>query len=149
VIEVDAEMGEAARRLDDEPLALVERFHGHLGPYVVLGYRTGRLAREHLGVTAFNLEAEVFTEPRPPMSCFLDGVQLGSGCTMGKGNITLRAEGRVEACFSTRDGRCLRVRVLPRVLERFRPHMWGDDLVRLSGELMAAPVEELFELDEG
>ena len=148
MIEVDAEMGEAACRLDDEPLALVERFHGHLGPYVVLGYRTGRLARERLGVTAFNLEAEVFTEPRPPMSCFLDGVQLGSGCTMGKGNIALRAEGRVEACFSTKDGRCLRVRVASGVLERFRPGMDGDDMARLSGELMAAPVEDLFELSE-
>ncbi len=145
---MDVEMGEAACRLDDEPLALVERFHGHLGPYVVLGYRTGRLAREQLGVSAFNLEAEVFTEPSPPMSCFLDGVQLGSGCTMGKGNIALRAEGRVEAYFSTKDGRCLRVRVVPRVLERFGPSMDGDDLARLSGELMDAPVEELFELEK-
>jgi formylmethanofuran dehydrogenase subunit E len=145
---LDAELGEAARALDEEPLALVERFHGHLGPYVVLGYRSGRLARDRLGVTAFKLEAEVFTEPRPPMSCFLDGVQLGSGCTMGKGNIALRAEGRVEARFSTRDGRALRVRVVPGVLERFSPGMDEEALARLSGDLMAAPDEELFELGE-
>ena len=64
------ELGEKARRLDEDPMVLIERFHGHVGPYVVLGYVSGRLAQERLDANAFRLTAEVYAGSRPPMSCF-------------------------------------------------------------------------------
>ena len=143
--EVDSELGEAAQRLDNEPLTLVERFHGHVGPYVVLGYRMGRLAKMRLGVNAFGMSAEVYTNAEPPMSCLLDGVQLGSGCTMGKRNITLHSEGRVETLFTSNDGRGLRIKVTPRVLEMLVPALAHKALFELSEVLMGMPDEELFE----
>lgn len=41
---------------------------------------------------------------RPPVSCFADGVQLGSGCTTGKGNLRVEvaASGKPEATVSFR-----------------------------------------------
>jgi hypothetical protein len=70
--------------------ALLRTFHGHLGPYVVIGYRMGRLALSELDSEGhFGISAEVHSPRRTPKSCLIDGVQLGSGCTLGKGNIVV------------------------------------------------------------
>ncbi|MBN2734386.1 MAG: formylmethanofuran dehydrogenase subunit E family protein [Methanomicrobiaceae archaeon] len=64
-------------------------FHGHLGPYIVIGYRIGRYASEYLGNNPFEINAKVYCSGKTPQSCLADGVQLGSGCTLGKRNIEL------------------------------------------------------------
>jgi formylmethanofuran dehydrogenase subunit E len=137
-------MGDEAKRLDEDPMVLIERFHGHVGPYVVLGYRSGRLAQERLGANAFKLSAQVSAGSGPPMSCFVDGVQLGSGCTLGKRNITLSEEELVEARFTCEEGRCLRVRARPETLARLTPPMAKEDLAGVSAEFMAMSAEDLF-----
>ena len=142
------EMGEDAQRLDEDPMVLIERFHGHVGPYVVLGYLSGRLAQERLGANAFRLKAEVSAGSRPPMSCFVDGVQLGSGCTLGKGNLTLHEEELVEAYFTSEDGRCLRMRARPETLGKLRPRLEKADIQRVSREFLSAPPEELFNITD-
>ena len=142
------ELGDEARRLDDDPLVLIERFHGHVGPYVVMGYRSGRLAQERLGANAFKLKAEVSAGTRPPMSCFADGVQLGSGCTLGKGNIRLNEEEQVEARFTCEDGRCLRMRARREALDRLVPRLEREDLARVSAECLSMPPEALLEITD-
>jgi formylmethanofuran dehydrogenase subunit E len=144
VTEVYHEMGDEARGLDGDPMVLIERFHGHVGPYVVLGYMCGRLAQERLGDNVFKLRAEVWAGSRPPMSCFADGVQLGSGCTLGKGNITLHEEELVNARFTREDGRSLRMQVRPETLAGLTPAPAKEDLVSLSAELLALPADRLF-----
>lgn len=72
---------------DDRLLRAATAFHGHLGPWLALGLRAGLRARRVLGQDPFRLKAAVRCPARTPWSCFLDGVQFGSGCTLGKGNI--------------------------------------------------------------
>ncbi|HTW92850.1 MAG TPA: formylmethanofuran dehydrogenase subunit E family protein [bacterium] len=74
------------------------RFHGHLGPWLVLGLKAGTYARRKLAASPFELRARVSCPAGTPYTCFVDGVQFSSGCTMGKGNIShVRAKGcRVE-----------------------------------------------------
>ncbi|MBN1431534.1 MAG: formylmethanofuran dehydrogenase subunit E family protein [Methanomicrobiaceae archaeon] len=64
-------------------------FHGHLGPYIVIGYRIGRYASEFFGNNPFEMKATVYCSGQTPQSCLADGVQLGSGCTLGKRNIEI------------------------------------------------------------
>ena len=64
-------------------------FHGHLGPYIVLGYRIGRYVRQHFCSDPFQMKAAVFCEGVPPQTCLADGIQIGSGCTLGKRNIEI------------------------------------------------------------
>jgi len=64
----------------------IRQFHGHLGPYVVLGYRMGRYAKSQL--TKVDRIA-VQIDQQPPVSCILDGLQLATGCTLGKNKIEL------------------------------------------------------------
>jgi formylmethanofuran dehydrogenase subunit E len=64
----------------------IRQFHGHIGPYVVLGYRMGKYAKLRL------TEIERITvqiDQRPPISCIIDGLQMATGCTLGKNKIRL------------------------------------------------------------
>jgi formylmethanofuran dehydrogenase subunit E len=71
-------------------------FHGHLGPYVLLGYRMGLIARRYFPGKFF---ATVYTGTEPPVSCLIDGVQFSSGCTWGKGNLAVKEGGKAVARF--------------------------------------------------
>ncbi|MCM8757779.1 MAG: formylmethanofuran dehydrogenase subunit E family protein, partial [Candidatus Omnitrophica bacterium] len=65
-----------------------EKFHGHLGPWLVLGLLAGSLALKKLkSKKYFGIEVRVFGADRKPKSCLIDGLQLSSGATYGKGNI--------------------------------------------------------------
>lgn len=64
------------------------KFHGHLGPYLVLGIRAGELALKRLKCKKyFGLEIKVWGAAEKPKSCLIDGLQLSTGATYGKGNI--------------------------------------------------------------
>jgi len=78
-----AELPEDLKRLSD--------FHGHLGPYVLLGYRMGLVAKRFF---PGRLYATLYTGTEPPVSCLIDGVQFSSCCTLGKGNLSVKEGGR-------------------------------------------------------
>jgi Formylmethanofuran dehydrogenase subunit E len=100
-------------------------FHGHLGPYIVLGYRIGRFARENFCRDPFSMQARVFCSGIPPESCIVDGVQLGSGCTLGKRNIEI-IEGTPIRCEFISDGKVLSITPRP-----YTPPPRGDDYERV------------------
>ena len=63
-------------------------FHGHLGPYLVLGLLMGEYALKKLNARPhFGLGVKVWGARNKPQSCLIDGLQLSTGCTYGKGNI--------------------------------------------------------------
>ena len=105
---------------------LLKSFHGHLGPYVVLGYRMGRIALEVSGSDGhFDILAEVHSPLKPPKSCLIDGIQLGSGCTLGKGNITVyEYDGPAHVIFKTQLGQSVTIRLrseIPGLISQLLP----------------------------
>ena len=89
---------------ENDKRALLRLFHGHLGPYVVIGFRLGEHALQRLQARShFGLEAEVRCAEAPPESCLLDGIQFSTGCTLGKKNISHQVGAPVRACFRKRD----------------------------------------------
>jgi formylmethanofuran dehydrogenase subunit E len=67
----------------------IERFHGHLGPNVLLGVRMGEHACGVLGIPQhFGLSVVAACPEGPPHTCLIDGLQLSTGATMGKENIS-------------------------------------------------------------
>ena len=87
-------------RFDRELLNSATRFHGHLGPYLVLGIRMGLLANKILKPNGLHdLSATVYTGQSPPESCLLDGIQLTSGCTIGNGNLRVKNAFQLRARF--------------------------------------------------
>jgi len=75
-------------------------FHGHLGPYLVLGLRMGLFAkRTPQSRGLHDMSATVWTKRSPPESCLLDGIQFSSGCTIGNGNLRVKNAPRIRARF--------------------------------------------------
>ena len=87
-------------------------FHGHLGPYIVLGYRMGRYAKQHFCSDPFQMKAAVYCSGAPPQSCLADGVQIGSGCTLGKRNIEIIQGDEIKCEFAS-ENRALVIRPKP------------------------------------
>ena len=102
---------------------LIERgthLHGHLGPFLIAGIRMGLLALELLGSSGyFGIQADSQTGTVTPLSCLTDGVQIGSGCTLGKGNIRVTDEHRPRVHFSDETGKRVTIEVRPSILQGF------------------------------
>lgn len=115
-------------------------FHGHLGPYLICGVRMGLLAlrlTRSRGYTGLTVTAE--TGVTPPVSCLVDGLQIATGCTLGKGNIAVLGGGHPQALFRTKD---------QSVVIELRPE-WPEKFAQMDGETAANNVlraadEELF-----
>ena len=123
---------------------MIERgvlLHGHLGPFLVAGIRMGLLALELLDSPGyFGITAVSETGSRTPLSCLTDGIQIGSGCTTGKGNLTVIEAGRPRVRFKTKAGRTVTIELRPQVLAEFQ-----DGKLKEESALAARrPVEELF-----
>jgi formylmethanofuran dehydrogenase subunit E len=88
---------------DPDWLVRVGEFHGHLGPWVVIGALAGRDARERLAAGYWDIEVVCWMPPdrqRQPWSCILDGLQVATGASLGKQNIRFAFSPEV-----VRDGR--------------------------------------------
>jgi len=131
-------------------LTRIEEFHGHIGPYVVLGYKMGLMARDLLDSPGyFDMTVEVESPLTPPPSCLIDGIQLGSGCTTGKRNLTVTKGPIGRATFHTKKGTSVVLCLRPDVPEKVR--LWIEEIgVEKSGKriLEASPEEYILLGDE-
>ncbi len=124
----------------NELVSRAVEFHGHLGPYLICGVKMGLLALRLIrsrGYTGLTVTAE--TGVTPPVSCLVDGLQVATGCTLGKGNIAVHGGGHARALFRTTD---------QSVVIELRPE-WPEKFAQLDGETAAKTVlrasdEELF-----
>jgi formylmethanofuran dehydrogenase subunit E len=83
-------------KISSELASLIKKaagFHGHLGPFLVIGVRMGSLAKKILNVNAGENNKFRVTARLPlltPFSCVIDGIQATTQCTVG--NQKLRIE---------------------------------------------------------
>ena len=118
-------------------------FHGHLGPYIVLGYRMGRYVKRYFCKDPFHMRAEVYCSGVTPQTCLADGVQIGSGCTLGKGNIRIIKSDEIKCEFIS-EGKKLVIR--PKSL-RFPPeddHHHAERIEQLAMALYGMEDTDLF-----
>jgi hypothetical protein len=118
-------------------------FHGHLGPYIVLGYRMGRYIRQHFCSDPFQMKAAVYCEGVPPQSCLADGIQIGSGCTLGKRNIEIVADREIRCEFSCGERR-MALRPKPINFPPQGGDNYGLAIERLAEDMYSMPDSELF-----
>ena len=121
-------------------LEALKQFHGHLGPYVVVGYRMGKLARTEL---KGKLKATVLSGLKPPISCLADGVQFSSGCTLGKGNIEVLDQGAAKVTFRSPDA-ALEVELKEEVRKDINAQMTHDTEEMLALSIYRAGIDSLF-----
>lgn len=81
-------------------------FHGHWCPGLATGLRVAEYARAKLG---HNSDEEIVAVAETDM-CGVDGIQVITGCTVGKGNLIVKNIGKVAFSFYRRsDGKSFRV----------------------------------------
>lgn len=129
-------------------LTLVEasRFHGHRGPWLVIGYRAGKRARDVLKPeTEHDLVCIVKVPKRIPYTCTVDGVQASAGCTMGKLSISIVDDPSMEFVFRNKvTGEILVLRLKPGV-EEIIEKLCRDKGLEAGAEWVSnTPLEDLF-----
>jgi len=118
------------------------RLHGHRGPFLACGIRMGLLALRLLGSTGYSgIEAVAETGATPPVSCLVDGLQISTGCTAGKGNLQVVEGGRPAARFSAGE-KSVRISLRDEVTQEILAGGAGEELVE---RVFSAREEELFE----
>jgi formylmethanofuran dehydrogenase subunit E len=129
-------------------------FHGHLGPFLVIGVRIGEMATRHLGVdneSSNKLQASIRTRPFTPFFCVIDGIQASTRCTVG--NRKLKIEESTEetiAHFGLQGSdKAVTVTVNSKVAEALIKEMSeGADPEQLAAKVSQMREEQLFVLEE-
>lgn len=128
-------------------LQALEAFHGHLGPMVVAGLRMGQYALKRLQATPhFGIEAEVWYPNDSVSSSLLDGIQLATGCTLGKGNIRYHFDDEIRALFRNRNTNAVVLLALrPEAIRRALVEMEAKGNEAGSALVQMLAIEELLE----
>lgn len=130
----------------DEFLSRAIEFHGHLGPYLVLGLKAGLCANQVLGKEPMKTEAFIETKVTPPHSCFADGVQFSTGCTFGKGNIHLKEGEGLQVTFR-KNNQELILKLKKEIIEEInslpsKEEAWDN----LAKDLYQREIDKIFEI---
>ncbi|MEW6069531.1 MAG: formylmethanofuran dehydrogenase subunit E family protein [Candidatus Thermoplasmatota archaeon] len=129
--------------MPNSKLKHLKEFHGHLGPYAVIGFRMGLLAVEKVG-KGKGLKCIVKTGLTIPLSCIIDGIQFSSSCTLGKGNIKVRNESKAEAEF-TKENKKIKIKLKDKIREKIDRKMEEGNEEELALQLYRASDDELFD----
>jgi formylmethanofuran dehydrogenase subunit E len=138
-------------KTDPAWLSYAAQFHGHLGPWATAGLRVGMTAR-HAAEAKGYFDVQLTVEgpfAKPPQSCFLDGLQVTTGATLGKRNLKwIKADKVVVRLENTKTGKQVEVRPTPELmslLTSFKPkpktahsaddHHEGDDQKHLLEDI--------------
>jgi formylmethanofuran dehydrogenase subunit E len=127
-------------------LSRAVEFHGHLGPYLVLGLKAGLFANQILGKDPMKVIAFIKTKTTPPESCFVDGVQFSTGCTLGKGNISLK-EGEGLVVTFQKNNQALTLKLKKAIINEMnslpdQEEAWEN----LAKDIYERKAEEIFEI---
>ena len=130
----------------EEILNKIEDFHGHIGPYVIIGYKMGEISKSKLGEDPFSKKAIVWTGNETPLSCIIDGIQLSSGCTLGKGNIIVRNDKIPKVQFIRKDGKTLDIILKKIIHDEIEINVNMKNMKNYSKTIYKKTNHELFEI---
>lgn len=139
-------MSQSIDAITEDLLRDAVRFHGHLGPFLALGLKAGLFANEVLGKDCFKTRAIVETEPKPPYSCFVDGVQVATGCTMGKRNIKIK-RGKSLSLIIIKDDKSVKMSLKEEVLESLKNMSFREAAEKKALEIINKPISDLFDIN--
>jgi formylmethanofuran dehydrogenase subunit E len=136
---------EKIEQSEDFLLRAIE-FHGHLGPYLVLGLKAGLYANQIFERDPMKTEALIKTKTSPPQSCFADGVQFSTGCTLGKGNILLKEGEGLQVTFK-KNNQKLTLKLRKGIIEEMNSLPSQEEAwEKLAKDFYKRKIEKIFEI---
>ena len=139
------------------PEWLVE-LHGHLCPFLVVGWRMGQEALQRLGAEREKdqglwLFTELGSDRLRAQSCYEDGLQAATGCTAGKGTLHRLDFGKVAAVLARPGGSALRIALRPEICDALAGAPYaaerrqGTAASQVSAAAVAEAIERVTRLD--
>jgi formylmethanofuran dehydrogenase subunit E len=144
-------------KLDAKLITLMEKaaeFHGHLGPFLVIGVRMGNIAKRILkpNIRENNrLQATVKIPLLTPFSCILDGIQTATQCTVGNQKLKIEnSQKEITAHFELKNlNRALKVSVNPKIIgELMKKISEGSTNKELAWNIANMPESQLFTIEK-
>jgi formylmethanofuran dehydrogenase subunit E len=134
--------------MNERELEIAKAFHGHFGPFLALGLKLGEFALSSLKARKhFGIKVTVHCPPQPPPSCMVDGLQITTGATYGKGNIKLVPSEEIIVQFVNADtGGRLTLRVSQAMRKQIES--WLKELGEEEASRHILSSENLFEVIE-
>lgn len=144
-------MKEKINKRYDSILKKAEEFHGHLGPFLVIGIKMGLVGLGQVEATKGSSLAVTASLPlRVPFSCIIDGLQITTKCTIGNQKLTLRESEKIQAEFKRKDnGQKTVVALNQSTFEKLKSQLLQETLPdekvrKLAWKVAAIPEAELF-----
>ena len=129
-------------------------FHGHLGPFLVIGVRMGSLAKRILNLNAEESNKLRVTARLPlltPFSCILDGIQATTQCTVGNQKLRIEnSQAKVIVYFEQQNlDKGLRIYVNPKIIKELKDrYSEGASNEELAREIAFTPESQLFTIEK-
>ncbi len=141
-----------------EDLKAAITFHGHLCPGLIIGYRAAKLAAKELELHRDKDEELVAVVEND--ACGVDAIQWMLGCTIGKGNLIFRDQGKHAFAIFRRDtgksvrlvykdqaeGIVLRKKVMTGAATAEEKARFEAQKTERMRQMLAAPDAELFSI---
>ena len=144
-----------------EDLKPVVAFHGHICPGLIIGYRAAKLAAQELELHRDKDEELVAVVEND--ACGVDAIQSMLGCSVGKGNLIFRDQGKQaftifrrdtgkavrlvfqgQAGASSPEGMALRKKVMTGAANAEEKTLFEAQKIERMSQMLAAPDAELF-----
>jgi len=142
---------------DAELTTLIEKaaeFHGHLGPFLVIGVRMGNMAKRTLKPNIKEnkrLQTNVKIPLLTPFSCILDGIQTTTQCTVGNQKLrTENSQKEITAQFELQNSnKTMKVSVNQKIIEKLKKEMSeGVTNEKLARKIARMPENQLFKIEK-
>jgi len=126
-------------------------FHGHLGPFLVIGVRMGFIGLRELELKegAEKLHATALLKYSVPFSCVLDGLQATTGCTFGNQKLTLKNSPGITVEFQLPNKKKVTVVVNQTTFDKLKKKLLSEkasnhEIQELAQLMASMPEEDLF-----
>jgi len=138
----------------DTILKKAAEFHGHLGPFLVIGVRMGLIGVRELKAKENNNELRVtaMLKYSVPFSCVIDGIQVATKCTIGNQKLKLIDSSGITVEFELQQREKVTVTVNPTTFNRLKNRLLSkkvpqEETQKLAHMIASMPEEELFTIE--
>jgi formylmethanofuran dehydrogenase subunit E len=130
------------------------KLHGHLGPFLVIGVRMGKAAKEILRSRTgdeFTFQATIKVPQTTPFSCAIDGIQSTTHCTIGNQKLEIeKSEQEICGSFQVQNPKraltiCVKRGVIEELMNRFSKGVTNEEL---AAQVASMPENELFTIEK-
>ncbi len=142
----------AVEKVSRKELDYAVRLHGHLGPFLVIGVRMGKLAngmfRGNKKDSKFQVTIKV--PQTTPFTCTIDGIQSSTHCTIGNQRLTIKnSDSEISGSFRLRNSkRIVTITLKPKVIKDLMNYFKdGAKSEELAKKVASMPNQELFAIE--